>query len=288
MLTLTATEIDFSGIKGRYALSSLASEAATSLATDETLNDEFDIASTSDLSEGGTVTVHAAGLLPLISNGKISGYIPYSSNKITMEVDAAEAKTVSKAVKPLALRVQVTPSCSGVRLDAATKALHNAEILANAAAQAAEAGTSPQFEKLFKSTAPDVRSTVAARLRAVAKAASSSTAGPLNYYCHDPHGYCSKNNYLAYTISQWNTVVTCDKYYDYLPLTDVCFDEDQATTTLHEFTHADSVYSPPTNDSAYGYDLAIGLSADKALVNADSYALFANGELLVSANLITS
>lgn len=285
MLTLVASEIDFLGIKGRYARSSLASEAVTSLAIEETMNDEFDIASTSDLSEGGAVTIHAAGLLPLVSNGKISGYIPYSSNEVTMDIDAAEAKTVSRAVKPLTRRVQVTSSCSGARLNAATKALHNAETLANAAAQAAEAGSSLQFKKLFKSTAPDVRSSVAARLRAVAKAASSSTTGPLKYYCHDPHGYCSKNNYLAYTISQWNTVVTCDKYYDYPPLTDVCFYEDQATTTLHEFTHAESVYSPSTNDSAYGYDLATGLSADKALVNADSYALFANGELLSSRDL---
>ena len=57
-----------------------------------------------------------------------------------------------------------------------------------------------------------------------------------------------------------------------------CHAQDQATTTLHEFTHAPGVYQPGTEDLGYGYDAASQLSAQDALNNADSYALYANGK----------
>lgn len=50
-----------------------------------------------------------------------------------------------------------------------------------------------------------------------------------------------------------------------------------ATTTLHEYTHAPGVYSPGTDDNAYGYSASVALSSSKAVLNADSYALYANG-----------
>jgi len=61
-------------------------------------------------------------------------------------------------------------------------------------------------------------------------------------------------------------------------LTSTCHAQDQATTTLHEFTHAPGVYSPGTQDNGYGYSAATALSASRALLNADSYALYANGK----------
>jgi deuterolysin len=70
-------------------------------------------------------------------------------------------------------------------------------------------------------------------------------------------------------------MVVYDTYFDIR-----CHAQDQATTTLHEFTHAPGVYSPGTEDNGYGYDAATALSADAALNNADSYALYANGEAL--------
>lgn len=50
-----------------------------------------------------------------------------------------------------------------------------------------------------------------------------------------------------------------------------------ATTTLHEFTHAPGVYSPGTEDNGYGYSAATALTSANAVLNADSYALYANG-----------
>jgi hypothetical protein len=66
--------------------------------------------------------------------------------------------------------------------------------------------------------------------------------------------------------------------YSALPgLTKSCHAQDQATTTLHEMTHAPGVYSPGTQDNGYGYAAATALSSAKAVLNADSYALYANG-----------
>ena len=54
--------------------------------------------------------------------------------------------------------------------------------------------------------------------------------------------------------------------------------QDQATTVLHEFAHAPGVYSPGTDDLGYGYAAATALTTAQALNNADSFALYANGE----------
>jgi deuterolysin len=85
-------------------------------------------------------------------------------------------------------------------------------------------------------------------------------------------------NVLAYTLPSQNVIANCDIYYSDLPaLANKCHAQDQATTTLHEFTHAPGVYSPGTDDLGYGYDAATGLSSADAVMNADSYALYANG-----------
>lgn len=44
-------------------------------------------------------------------------------------------------------------------------------------------------------------------------------------------------------------------------------------------THAPGVYAPGTDDNGYGYAAATALSSAKAVANADSYALYANGKL---------
>lgn len=90
-------------------------------------------------------------------------------------------------------------------------------------------------------------------------------------------GYC-EDNVLAYTIPSKNVIVNCPIFYSALTaLTTTCHKQDQATTTLHEMTHAPGTYSPGTDDNGYGYAAATALTAAKALANADTYALYANG-----------
>jgi Deuterolysin metalloprotease (M35) family. len=95
-------------------------------------------------------------------------------------------------------------------------------------------------------------------------------------YINNPNS--CETNVLAYTLPSQNVIANCDIYYSDLPaLTNKCHNQDQATTTLHEFTHAPGVYSPGTEDNGYGYSAATALSSADAVLNADSYALYANG-----------
>lgn len=167
--------------------------------------------------------------------------------------------------------------CSGEKQSALETALKNSADLATKAATAAESGDDARFKEYFMTTDAQTRSTVVERLQAVAKESSSTTSGGTSYYCEDTLGYCEPN-VLAWTLPSQNIIANCDIYYSELPpLASGCHDQDQATTTLHEFTHAPGAYSPGTDDLGYGYDAATALSAEEALNNADTYALFANG-----------
>ncbi|KAL4999440.1 neutral protease 2 [Aspergillus recurvatus] len=267
-------EVEFQGIKYRVQTSDLADEVLTSLAPGATFEDEFDIATTSDLSSGGPITIRSEGTVPLVTEKSVTGSLPYTSNELTIDVDGAEAAKIETIGSTLSKRTRVA-SCSGSRATALQTALRNAASLATRAASAASQGGTT-FRTFFKSDSASTRNTVAARLRAVASEASSTSSGSTTYYCSDAYGYCS-SNVLAYTLPAYNIIANCDIYYSYLPaLTSSCYAQDQATTTLHEFTHAPGVYSPGTEDFGYGYNAATALSTSQALNNADSYALFAN------------
>ncbi|CAG7960558.1 unnamed protein product [Penicillium nalgiovense] len=275
-------EITFEGIKRRFALKGLTKESLTSLAAGETFEDEFDIASTSDLSSGGPLTLRSTGLVPLVTDGAVTGYLPYRSNDLEIDVDGVKASHVLKAIKTLDRRA--LPTCSDSSKKAALdKALKNTVTLANAASQAALSGSSSKFSEYFKTTSSSTRKVVSDRLKAVAQEAGSSSA--TRYFCEDTFGYCEPN-VLAYTLPSLNIIANCDIYYRELPaLTDTCHNQDQATTTLHEFTHAPGVYSPGTEDYGYGYSAATALSSAQAVLNADSYALYANGECPIASLL---
>lgn len=268
-------EVAFEGVKRRFRTEGLTAEALTSLAAGETFEDEFDIASTNDLADGGALTLRSNGLVPIVVDGAVAGYLPYRSNELKIDVDGAKASRVLKAVKPLDRRT--VESCSNAsRKSALDKALANTVTLANAAAKAALSGSASKFSEYFKTTSTATRQVVAARLQAVAKEASSTTSGSTTHYCTDVYGYCDPN-VLAYTLPAYNIIANCDIYYSYLPaLTSTCHSQDQATTTLHELTHAPGVYSPGTVDNGYGYSNAVALTSAKAVLNADSYALYAN------------
>ncbi|KAL4926144.1 putative penicillolysin/deuterolysin metalloprotease [Aspergillus undulatus] len=270
-------ELEFQGIKYRVKTTDLSDDALTSLAPGATVEDVFDIASTSDLSEGGSITLRSEGVVPLVTGSDVTGSLPFTSNELTIDVDGAKAAEVS-SVAALDKRTRIS-GCSGSRGAALQTALRNTVSLSNAAASAAASG-SGRFSTFFKSTSASTRNAVAARFRAIASEASSTSSGATTYYCTDTFGYCS-SNVLAWTLPAYDIIANCDLYYSYLPaLSNTCYAQDQATTTLHEFTHAPGVYSPSTQDYAYGYSASVALSASQALNNADSYALFANSVYL--------
>jgi deuterolysin len=121
------------------------------------------------------------------------------------------------------------------------------------------------------------RKTVAERFTAVAADCKTTASGPTRTYCTDVYNGCA-SNVLAYTLPAYNYIAYCPLFFDNLPaLTDRCHSQDQATTVLHEETHAPDVYAPGTLDNAYGYNAAMELSSKDAINNADTYALYANG-----------
>lgn len=243
------------------------------------MEDEFDIAATTDLSGGGQVTLHSAGSVPLVSKGAVSGYLPYTSNELIIQVDPVRASQVPKAVNILSRRTNVVCTDSQ-RANTLKQALHNVVSLANAAADAAQSGSRDKFVEYFKTDGSNIRQAVADRLRAVAREANSTNSGATSYQCSDTFGFCQPN-VLAYTLPAQNIIANCNIWYTYLPeLASGCHNQDQATTAVHEFTHAPGVYSPGTQDLGYGYGAVTALSSDQAVLNADTYALYTNGMLL--------
>jgi deuterolysin len=273
LTSFPGTKVDFEGIKIRLLTTGLSSEDFTSLAVGETKTVTVETAALHSLNEGGDFDVYAEGLIPYAEadSTELSGSYSYSSNKLTMTVDGAIAATVEKA---LAKRTVIGSSCTGTKLSTIRTALSNCQRLASSAASAASAGT--KLSTYYKSTTTSTKNTVNARLTAVARDCGG-TGSATTTNCNDPYGGCS-SNVLAYTVPSANFITYCPLFFSALPaLASSCHQQDQATTVLHEETHAPGVYSPGTDDLAYGYNAAIQLSTSQALNNADTYALYANG-----------
>jgi deuterolysin len=255
-------------------MSGLGSDDFVALAAGESKEITVETAALHSLNEGGDFDVFAKGLLPYAEEAstEITGSLGYESDKLTMSIDGAQAATVAKAID-LTKRSSVGSSCTGTKLTAVRTALSNCAKLATAAASAATSGT--KLTTYFKTTS--TASTVAARLRAVSSDCSGATSKTTTN-CNDQYQGCS-SNVLAYTVPSASYITYCPIFFSELPaLARSCHAQDQATTVLHEETHANSVYSPGTEDNGYGYAAATALSANAALNNADSYALYANGK----------
>ncbi|KAL8836294.1 MAG: hypothetical protein Q9170_002967 [Blastenia crenularia] len=268
----------FKGILLRTKTTGLTDDAFATLAAGATLESTFELAAVIDLSAGGVFDVVAEGAVPLAAAGstELSGAkLNFRSNMLSIKVDGAAAARVKPAVQPPDT-FTVVSSCSGTQGTSLLNALSRAVTLSNNAANAAASGSAAKFQEYFKTTAASARTTVANRFRGVAAQAGSTTSGGTRYYCTDPYGYCSPN-VLAYTVPSQNVIANCPIYYSALPLlTSQCHAQDQTTTSIHEFTHAPATYSPGTQDNGYGYAAATALTSSQAILNADSYALYAN------------
>lgn len=265
-------QVPFEGIKVQLLTTGLSTDDFVTLGAGESKDFTVETAALHTLSSGGDFDVFAKGLLPFAEEGstELAGSLNYESNKLTMSVDGAIAATVSKVAK----RTTINSSCTGTKLTTVRTALSNCVRLATAASSAASAGT--KLQEYFKSTSASTKSTVSARLTAVASDCSGGSK--TTTACNDPYGGCG-SNVLAYTVPSANFIAYCPLFFSALPaLSSTCHGQDQATTVIHEETHAPAVYSPGTQDLGYGYAAATSLSASQALNNADSYALYSNGE----------
>jgi deuterolysin len=263
----------------RLAYKSLSEDVFKPIMAGQTIEVEVELAELYKLSSSGKYDVSAAGAIPyaeLNSTALTGSALAFNSNTLSVDVDANEAAKIESAVSKLSKRTTIQSDCSGTRLTAVRSALSNCQRLATAAATAATSGSASKFQEYFKTTSSSVRSTVAARLRAVAADCGATTSGKTRTYCTDIYGGCS-SGVLAYTLPSNNYIAYCPLFFsDLSGLSGQCHDQDQATTVLHEETHAPAVYSPGTEDNGYGYSAATRLSSSAAVGNADSYALYAN------------
>ncbi|PWY88848.1 neutral protease 2-like protein mep20 [Aspergillus sclerotioniger CBS 115572] len=271
------TELDFNGIRQRLVLENLTHDALTTIHAGESLIDEFDIASTLDITDSGPITIHTSGFVPITTDSEITSYLPYTSNTLTITIDAAKAATVPKAltIPPSLHRRTRLSDCDDNRAAIMRAALDNAMRMSVAAANEAWMGSAARLEEYFKSSSQETRSLVANRLAYIA-AEASLNAERTTYYCTDKFRACGPRT-LAYTFPQWNVVVNCPIYWSILqPVQKACHAQDQANTIIHEFSHAPGVYAPGTDDLGYGYQAAMRLTGNQALRNADTYTLFTN------------
>jgi deuterolysin len=281
----------FAGIFQRLSYDNPAPESFRAIHAGETLAIEVELAELYDMNVDGPYDISTAGRMYYAeaNSTELTGKaMTFNSNRLSFKVDSFKAQMHSKAVDKIAKRTELQSDCTNDRLAAIQTALGNCQTLAtNAAADAASNETS-RFNEYFKTTDQSTRDTVAERLEAVAADCNTTASGPTRTYCTDVYSGCA-SNVLAYTLPAYNYIAYCPLFFDNLPaLTNSCHNQDQATTVLHEETHAPDVYAPGTLDNAYGYDAAMDLSTDAAVNNADTYALYANGmypSLINSPNL---
>ncbi|KAL1642643.1 hypothetical protein SLS58_005414 [Diplodia intermedia] len=276
------SRVAFDGIRQRLGTNNLTSDSFQSIPAGGSIEATWDAAEMHDLSAGGDYDILTQGAIPYadVNSTKIVGAVPYLSNRLRANVLSSHATKVRRnflgKIEKLKKRSTLT-ECSGDKKTSTETAMQNCKKLATAAASAASSDNAA-FTDIFKQAdASEVKKV----LTAVAEECGSTSSGAAAYYCNEdavPSQYAvggCQSQVLAYTMPSASLVVNCDLYYSALPaLTDTCYDQDQATTTLHEFTHLSEIKG--TDDLGYGYSAATQLTGAQALNNADSYALFAN------------
>ncbi|ATY59311.1 Peptidase deuterolysin [Cordyceps militaris] len=272
----------FHGVKLRMANTGFEEADFTPLAPGESKAVVVDVASLYALDTSGTYHVHAAGRLRFAeanSTELVRGRgLRFASNRLALDVDGPAARQVLRDVEArLAAmrRSTVQSDCTDAQKATVVDGLARCASQASKAADAALNGSAAKFKEYFMSTAAKDRQLVADRLTAVAKECDASPGGVLDLHCKDVYNYCASNTY-AYTRSSANAVIWCKQYWNHDLETETCHGDDKTGTTIHEFTHADSVFSPGTDDNAYGYDDCMQLSRADALTNADTYEYYAN------------
>lgn len=76
-------------------------------------------------------------------------------------------------------------------------------------------------------------------------------------------------------------MVYCDFFYQFPVDGQTCHEADQPHVTLHEFTHCPATGNPGASDYGYWWPDIQSLPASQAVMNADTFALYANGKFLV-------
>ncbi|ORY04565.1 neutral protease 2-like protein [Clohesyomyces aquaticus] len=271
------SRIPFDGVRLMISTVNLTEADFQIIAAGETIETVFDVAELHDLGIGGTFTVIAKGALSYADSGstKLAGVVEYASNQLLINVDGVEAtKTRQQLHSSIAKRINLQSDCTSSQRTVILAALKNCVTRATRAAAAANNNTAKMTE-YFKRTDATTRNTVAGVFNRIISECGSTTSGISRLFCTDIYPSCQPRN-LAYTLpGSASYIVFCPLYFSSNPaLTKTCHGVDQVWTTIHEMTHLTGIKG--TDDyGTYEYNGVIGLSADKNINHADTYASFA-------------
>ncbi|KJZ80149.1 hypothetical protein HIM_00863 [Hirsutella minnesotensis 3608] len=268
--------VEFDGIQLSIAVEELDEDDFQYLSPGQSVEVQFDLAESYDLSSGGTFEVQMNGTFAYAEQDStvIVGSVPYQSNRIAIKIDGKNA-VLGHSSSP-ERRVIVQSDCTGWKLDVTKKALEDCTWMALRAKSAARWGPAEKLEEYFHSSSEYTRNTVYEVFRRVAVECDSMKEGVSKYYCTDVKMGCEKR-VLAYTWKRSGVMVFCPAYFVTLPdLSDRCHSQDKASTNIHEITHLNRIWG--TNDyGGYGYRfLRQNLTAEGNLNHADSFSLFAS------------
>ena len=254
----------------------------------------------------GEFTVAARGAIPYadaVSN-ELIGALKYEMKNVTVHISNDDI-----LYTPLATRISKrSVVASNCQTGATVAALGNCRVLALTGARAAREGSENRYFSLsvyisnlyflprilsrctlliikrfaayFKTVEGSAREAVAARLESVADECASSTSGRTRTACLDLLGNYCIPSIAAYTFTMQGIIVNCPTFFAMPAFSRSCNAlSDQASTTLHEMTHAQVVFTPKTGDYAYGNRASLALDSSQALCNADTFSIFAQSRL---------
>lgn len=283
--------VPFYGIRSHLITTNLNENAFRTIGVNESIEVEWDPAEAHDLSAGGHFDYRVSGqfLVAEPNSTVITGFIPFNST-LPAEVNGTTASDVYQAAMAnllMSKRSTMGGSCTPAQhtqVRAAERTCNQLALKAAAVAKASNRHTERYLKHYFKAADGATRTEVKNVFRKVARecsASSTSQGAHAEINCsHNPER-CDGSRYASTVIhpGSVNWIVYCPHYFSELPpQTAQCHADDQATTTLHEVTHVPQVHG--TVDVAYRYDGVTQLGRADALNNADTYALFANGEFL--------
>ncbi|KAF2726972.1 hypothetical protein EJ04DRAFT_517549 [Polyplosphaeria fusca] len=269
--------ITFDGVRLMISTVDLTEDDFQLIAPGGTIESTFDIAELYDLSAGGVFDIIAKGAFSYAasSGSVLAGVAQYTSNRVSVNVDGAMAAKVRQRLhSSIVKRINLQSDCSSDQRTVILAALKNCVTRATGAAAAANNNTA-KMNEYFKRTDSTTRSTVAGVFNKVVSECGSTTSGISRLFCTDIYPSCQPRN-LAYTLpGSASYIVFCPLYFSSNPaLTKTCHGVDQVWTTIHEMTHLTGIKG--TDDyGTYGYNGVLGLSADKNINHADTYASFA-------------
>lgn len=251
----------------------------TTIAAGETLYRDIDIAGMYNL-DTDIYDVFADGSLPYAGDDSLwlsGSAVPFSSNVLELPITSQQSFGTQADKKRK--RTTIQSDCSSEQNSVITAANEGCVKLADAAANAATSISAEVMQKYFKDSSESTRSKVAKVFNDVSKECAATPGGTSESFCTDPYSYCS-GNLIAYTYwttggyEQVRNVYYCPRYFEMMSADSTgCHSQSQASNVLHEMTHA----LAETDDFGYGFDAIMALSADQAIANADTYALFATG-----------